>query len=331
MKIYTRQFKRVRLHSDLEQFTSFHLETPEGVVLAFEVPPVGSRIVAFFIDLFYLFIAIISLVLISISTTLLISDQTTNQIVLTFLMLSLFVCRMGYFIYFEIKTQGTTPGKAKLRLRVIDRRGQPLSSYAVILRNLLREIEFFLPIMCITSIDVRLSIGGIEWAMLLIWTLVLLTFPLFNRNRLRLGDLVGGTIVVKAPKVILRQDLSESVSSSDQTNTFTPQFKFTHQQLDIYGIYELQKLEDILRDVHKYNAETISLVVTRISDKIDWQSPEKIHLMEDKISFLRAFYAAQRAHLEQKMQLGDRREFKRSSFSLKKISKKLKGNRGKNP
>ena len=33
-----------------------------------------------------------------------------------------------------------------------------------------------------------------------IWSGVFVLFPLFNRDRLRLGDLAAGTMVVKAPK-----------------------------------------------------------------------------------------------------------------------------------
>ncbi len=42
----------------------------------------------------------------------------------------------------------------------------------------------------------------------LIWFAIFALFPFFNKDRLRVGDLVGGTWVVRAPKRVLDADLA---------------------------------------------------------------------------------------------------------------------------
>ncbi|TIU19658.1 MAG: RDD family protein, partial [Mesorhizobium sp.] len=78
----------------------------------------------------------------------------------------------------------------------------------VIARNLMREIEVFLPLSILAArggagvADTLSTIFG------LVWALLFSLFPLFNRDRLRIGDLLAGTWVVEAPKVALVEDLS---------------------------------------------------------------------------------------------------------------------------
>jgi len=48
-----------------------------------------------------------------------------------------------------------------------------------------------------------------------IWSGIFLFFPLFNKDRLRAGDLIAGTWVVKAPRPILAKDLVERTSIAE--------------------------------------------------------------------------------------------------------------------
>ena len=60
-------------------------------------------------------------------------------------------------------------------------------------------------------------------------------------DHLRAGDLVAGTMVVKAPRRILPPDLArDGVADAGA-------FLFTDDQLDAYGVHELQVLETVLR------------------------------------------------------------------------------------
>ncbi len=84
---------------------------------------------------------------------------------------------------------------------------------------------------------------------------------------------------------------------------------FTSEQLVFYGIYELQVLENVLRTnaSHFGHYEAVTTVADRIKLKIGY-----VGAVDDSERFLRDFYAAQRAHLEQKMLFGQRIEDKYS-------------------
>ena len=117
-------------------------------------------------------------------------------------------------------------------------------------------------------------------------------------DRLRLGDLVAGTWVVRAPTRRLLPDMAIA-----PTAYATVRFDFTPAQLDAYGVKELQVLEDVLR---RRQIETIRGVAERIRVKIGWtRGPD-----ESDFDFLDAYYAALRRRLEQLMLLGRRRKDK---------------------
>jgi hypothetical protein len=88
------------------------------------------------------------------------------------------------------------------------------------------------------------------------------------------------------------------------------EFLFTREQLDIYGIHELQVLEDLLRrhDQGTLHGRILEDVCEKIKTKIGW--PRERWNVPVR-SFLDAFYRAQRATLEKRMLFGQRRERKR--------------------
>jgi len=108
------------------------------------------------------------------------------------LLLAWFLIGNFYFIAFELRWQGQTPGKRILGLRVVDRRGGALTGSTVAARNLMREIEVFMPLRLLlfpfaTATDAWLVLLALAW--MSIFTLM----PLFNRDRMRVGDMVAGT------------------------------------------------------------------------------------------------------------------------------------------
>jgi hypothetical protein len=132
-------------------------------------------------------------------------------------------------------------------------------------------------------------------------------FPLLNKDRLRIGDLIAGTRVVMQPKVVLVPDLVAEAAQYQSPQQKAKAFPFTDKQLGFYGIYELQVLEGVLRQTPGSAGyfEAIRTVTEKIKAKIGYDQP-----IGDADRFLRDFYAAQRAHLEQKMLFGQRREDK---------------------
>ena len=134
--------------------------------------------------------------------------------------------------------------------------------------------------------------------------------------RMRLGDMLAGTHVVHLPDPILLSDLAREDRKSKAAGVV--KFDFLSYQLDHYGRFELQTLESFLRAQeagtteknHIRNRETLSAIVERIRKKIGFADaiPKAEHL-----AFLRAFYNAQRAYLEQRQLFGDRRSDKHFS------------------
>jgi uncharacterized RDD family membrane protein YckC len=270
------------------------LVTPEGVDLRLRLGDAGERAAALLIDL-----AIMAGVLIAFSLLTLLalwgSQGKGGAFIATIWMLVFFVLRNLYFILFELTPGAATPGKRAMGLRVAARNGGRLTADAIFARNAMREIELYLPmgflIVNNSQIDAWVNLAG------LVWCGVFLLFPLFNRDRLRVGDLVAGTWVVKAPTRKLVPDLVQSSRHA------AGRFSFTQAQLDAYGVKELHVLEDVLR---RYEMKTVALVAARIRLKIGWRaSPD-----ESDGDFLSAYYAALRGRLESRLLLGKRRKDK---------------------
>jgi len=290
-----------------------HIVTPEGVALPVDLAGRSERAAAFLIDLLIIVGSLLALVLIGVLAGL--TGAGRHGFLLTKwiwvgLFLLWFLVRSFYFAFFELRWQGSTPGKRVVRLRVIDRTGGALRADAVIARNLMREVEIFLPV---TVIMVGLATdmnGWIELAMLG-WILIFTFMPLFNRDRLRVGDIIGGTWVILAPKAALLPDLAASGVTAPAATAAAPlpsPYRFTREQLDAYGIYELQTLEEVLRQQGP-NADGVrDEVAQRIQRKIQWTAPTGAPVAAAE--FLQAFYAALRARLEAQVLYGRRRKDK---------------------
>lgn len=272
-----------------------HLVTPEGVDLQMELADVGARVGAFAIDL-----TIMTLVLIAAAFVLGSMSLYSSELAEIILTLVAFVLRSFYFTLFELGRRAATPGKMMLKIRVAARGRARLSAASVFARNALREIGFFLPLMFLFGI----GMGGVDgWMSLLasIWAGIFLFFPLFNKDRLRVGDLVAGTWVVRAPRPMLAADLI--TTDRPEYEAVFAKFTFTPAQIDAYGIKELHVLEDVLR---ARDREVMEDVANRIRTKIGWVW----EVGESDSAFLRAYYAALRGRLESQMLMGVRRKDK---------------------
>ncbi len=283
------------------------LVPPEGVPLGVALGDLGERLLAFTIDMAIVHgVILVALVLLGLTLFAGLEGGWTTA----FVLLGSFALRNFYFIFFELSWQGSTPGKRALGLRVVDRRGGPLRPDAVIARNLMRDVEVSIPI---SWIAVAEETGGGWLSVLgLGWVLILLLMPLLNHARMRVGDLVAGTVVVHVPKRALLDDVSASSADMQRPRPAAATgYAFTELQLRAYGIYELQVLERLLReDGGAAGVRALDEVSRRIRRKIDWRGE-----VGSSRQFLDAFYAALREHLEQRMLLGKRREDKHAKES----------------
>jgi len=269
------------------------LVTPEGVDLRVRLATASERAGALLIDLAILVAALVALTFLVIATFSAMRASGGGEVVAIIWLLGAFLLRNFYFTTFEASARGATPGKRLMGIRVAARNGGALSADRIIARNAMRELELYLPIgFLFTGAQ---DVGALIVLCGIVWCAVFVFFPLFNRDRLRLGDIVAGTWVLKTPKRALLPDMAQHSENAA--------FQFSEAQLDKYGVKELQVLEGVLRD---YDSEAMRLVAERIRIKIDWRKPPR----ELDSDFLRAYYAALRRRLEQKLLFGVRKRDK---------------------
>jgi uncharacterized RDD family membrane protein YckC len=174
-----------------EQLT---ISTPEQVAFHYDLAGIGTRFVAALID--YLII-ITALLLLTCAMSFLrigtigAGGDAGTYLVLALTVLIFFVVFWGYFVLFETLWSGQTPGKRMGRLRVIRRDGQPVRAGEVMIRNLVRIVDF-LP-----------GFYGIGLVVMFI-----------DKEARRLGDMAAGTIVVREGDPTRLQDVRVQAASS---------------------------------------------------------------------------------------------------------------------
>jgi uncharacterized RDD family membrane protein YckC len=269
--------------------------TPEGVDLRLKIGSYAERFSAIALDFLILAGGFIGFSLLVLLAGWAVKAEPAMEFLGVVWLVGTFLIRNFYFMAFEIRPRSATPGKRVMGLRVIAADGGRLTADAVFARNAMREVEVFLPLTFFAAqgqgVDAALiSLGAI-------WSGVFVVFPLFNRDRRRLGDLAAGTLVVKAPKKLLQPDLVDAGAAA------ASELAITQSQVDVYGVKELHVLEDVLR---AGNRRAVAEVAQRIRTKIGWEGPADL---PDR-TFLTAYYAALRARLEGRMLFGHRRKDK---------------------
>lgn len=153
------------------------IETPENVELQRRLAGIGSRFIAGLMDT--LLIALMYIVLFLLLLTLGINIMSQAGIynapgmwVLAIMIFVAFLIYWGYFVLFEMWTNGQSPGKKYMKIRVVMLEGGGISLNSIAVRNLLRVVDaigFY-------------AIAGIA---------------MFVTQKVqRLGDLAAGTVVI---------------------------------------------------------------------------------------------------------------------------------------
>jgi len=157
--------------SDLRE--QLGVETPEHVELHLELAGVGSRAAAALLDTALVVGGMVLIVIVAGAGG---STGTLGRWALALLILLYFFSFLGYFALFEALNGGRTPGKKALGIRVVMETGHAVTPTAAVVRNLVRLMDCFFPLLPI--------LPG--------FLMVLL-----QRRHQRPGDLAAGTIVVR--------------------------------------------------------------------------------------------------------------------------------------
>lgn len=289
---------RAKKYATREEKMWREVTTPEGAVIRMRLADASERAVALLIDAAIMLVTLILGLLairVGISAGFGGDWDVLSSILFTFFF---FLLRGFYFTIFEMGRRAATPGKRMMRLRVVAREGRQLTANAIFARNVMRELEVFLPFTFLFFGGRDEPLTALTTLMVLVWLGVFVFMPIFNRDKLRAGDIVAGTWVIRNPKISLAQDITSSVREDA-----AEEFQFTSAQLATYGEHELQVLEDVLRS----GSDDVKLAVAdRIRKRIRWEKGPG----ETDQDFLDAFYRALRQTLETKMLFGQRKKDK---------------------
>jgi len=147
------------------------ISTPEGVDVELTLAGIGSRFIAAFFD----FVIQFGVILASAFLLGVLGDDGGGWATAVFALI-FFLVFFGYDVLFEVRSRGRTPGKRWTGLRVVRTSGQPVTFVPSCVRNVLRLVDM-LPAPPLYAVG-------------------MLSIFVTGKNQ-RLGDLAGGTLVVR--------------------------------------------------------------------------------------------------------------------------------------
>lgn len=189
------------------------IETPELVVVSYTVAGVGSRAYAALIDYLICFVAfiVLTIVLAMMDASRLFSPTRSGAVALALLVLFQFAILWGYYVLFEGLMDGQTPGKRRMRLRVVRDGGYSVTFAASAVRNLVRIVDmqpaFFYAVGLVSAV--------------------------LSRNGKRLGDIVAGTLVVREALVPTPATIDRGAASEEGTAPSALETVLTEEELAV--------------------------------------------------------------------------------------------------
>lgn len=147
------------------------IDTPENVIFDYQIAGLGSRFMAAAVDT--IFITVLEMAVFLALIIFVDIDQIESAWVTAVIGLALFAIYWGYYIFFEIYMNGQSPGKRWMKLRVICTDGTPVTLSEVVIRNIVRLVDF---------LPLYYGVGVVT--------------AFINQQSRRLGDLAAGTLVV---------------------------------------------------------------------------------------------------------------------------------------
>lgn len=236
----------------MEEF--LNIDTPENVAFNYEVAGIASRCLAGAIDTFILLIIqiIVYLTLFAVLGVtvgeLSIEDESASSWIIAILGLVGFALFWGYYIFFELRWNGQSPGKRRMHLRVVRTDGMPITFSESLIRNLVRLVDF---------LPVYYGLG--------------LTVMFVNSQARRLGDMAAGTLVVRdhAPVTL------EQVKTAPPVRWVRESPATVDLPIERLTVQDIQMVEDYLsRDVvtDEIGRRILKVLAIRLDLPDDWMA-----------------------------------------------------------
>lgn len=153
--------------------SELRIRTPDGVEFALPLAGPVSRFLAWGLDF-----AVAAAAWVLLVQGLALLRLVSSDLSAVLLLFGTFLLPFAYSLLFEWHWRGRTPGKRALGLRVVDAEGLKLQPAQIVLRNLLRAVDF---------LPAGYLLGG-------------LACSLHPRHQ-RLGDLAANTVVIRIPRL----------------------------------------------------------------------------------------------------------------------------------
>ena len=170
--------------------------------------------------------------------------------------LAQFIVETGYFIFWEMLTNGRSPGKMLAGLRVVRRDGLPINLKSSVLRNVLRIVDILPENYVVGLVSMLLSPSGE-----------------------RLGDHVAGTIVIRLD----RPNAAPEIEASQKGTALA----LTRSQLARIGPREIQLIRATLRRVPSLSGERSIALLNEVADTMRARLELSELLSSDPLIFLR--------------------------------------------
>jgi uncharacterized RDD family membrane protein YckC len=168
---------------------TFVVHTPENVEFEFELASVGTRALAWSID-----VAVMAVLVLAAALVASVLEAVAAELASAALFVAVFLVQWWYGALLEWRWGGRTLGKRLVGLRVIDERGLRVGFVQAVIRNLVRVVDFLPGLYLVGGVSVLLD----------------------GRAR-RLGDLAAGTLVVRERA---RPRPASLVRAAERHNTF---------------------------------------------------------------------------------------------------------------
>lgn len=236
-----------------------HVETPENVVLDYQLAGPAVRLAAYLVDLLVrgVLMAVISVVLLCAGAQVLTGTSVGLWLIV------LFLNEWGYFVVCEGFFRGKSIGKHALGLRVVQEGGYPVTFLSAMLRNLLRFPD-----------AMPFLLYGVGFVSMLL-----------TRHFQRLGDLAARTVVITERHVVLPREpvILEKIEplARDEIGTFSP------------GDRVLSLIDEFLgrRHVltHERGHELAAILASRLAERLNYQGDARL-VQQYPMAFLARVY-----------------------------------------